>query len=36
MVFRSVETAQNGAWLGGIVPYGYRKQDEKAQARRCP
>jgi site-specific DNA recombinase len=22
-----------GAWLGGIVPYGYRKQGEKAEAR---
>jgi len=25
--------AQTGAWLGGIVPYGYRKVGEKAQAR---
>ena len=25
--------AQTGAWLGGIVPYGYRKEGEKARAR---
>jgi site-specific DNA recombinase len=25
--------AEAGAWLGGIVPYGYRKEGEKAQAR---
>ena len=25
--------AEAGAWLGGVVPYGYRKQGEKAQAR---
>ncbi len=28
--------AEAGAWLGGIVPYGYRKQGEKAQARIVP
>lgn len=28
--------AEVGAWLGGIVPYGYRKQGEKAQARIVP
>ena len=28
--------AEAGAWLGGIVPYGYRKQGEKAQARIAP
>jgi site-specific DNA recombinase len=25
--------AQTGAWLGGIVPYGYRKEGEKRTAR---
>ncbi len=25
--------AQAGAWLGGIVPFGYRKEGEKSQAR---
>jgi len=25
--------AEEGAWLGGIVPYGYRKQGEKRDAR---
>jgi site-specific DNA recombinase len=25
--------AESGAWHGGIVPYGYRKEGEKAQAR---
>ena len=25
--------AEAGAWLGGIVPYGYRKQGERAQSR---
>lgn len=25
--------AEAGAWLGGIVPYGYRRQGEKAEAR---
>jgi site-specific DNA recombinase len=25
--------AEAGAWLGGIVPYGYRKEGEKADAR---
>jgi site-specific DNA recombinase len=25
--------ARNGAWLGGIVPFGYRKLGEKGQAR---
>lgn len=25
-----------GAWLGGIVPYGYRKEGEKARARIIP
>jgi site-specific DNA recombinase len=28
--------AEAGAWLGGIVPYGYRKQGEKAEARIVP
>src|SRR5689334_21722838 len=34
---RSVEgtkrLAEAGAWLGGIVPYGYRKSGEKAESR---
>ncbi len=25
--------AEEGAWLGGIVPYGYRKQGQKREAR---
>src|SRR6266700_2174448 len=25
--------AEAGAWLGGVVPYGYRKEGEKGQAR---
>jgi site-specific DNA recombinase len=25
--------AEAGAWLGGVVPYGYRREGEKAQAR---
>jgi site-specific DNA recombinase len=25
--------AQTGAWLGGIVPYGYRKEGERGKAR---
>ena len=25
--------AETGAWMGGIVPYGYRKQGERGQAR---
>src|ERR1700722_13147138 len=25
--------AQDGAWLGGVVPYGYRKEGEKGQGR---
>ena len=25
--------AESGAWLGGVVPYGYRKQGEKGDAR---
>lgn len=28
--------AEAGAWLGGIVPYGYRKRGEKAEARIVP
>jgi hypothetical protein len=25
--------AQTGTWMGGIVPYGYRKDGEKSKAR---
>jgi len=25
--------AESGAWMGGIVPYGYRKEGERREAR---
>jgi len=25
--------AETGAWLGGVVPYGYRKEGERGQGR---